>query len=269
MKKQVYLLAAISLMFFACSKDKDTNTGNNNQGRTFQLDSFPLAVGNSWKYHTEIDLDTEGGHYLDIRIDSYWNVISDTLINSVHTSKVAQLDSNYDGTKTFGYTYYANKADGFYGVAYAGNYSSLYLKNIGSTCKTGSALLASFGNGAKGGDSLFIPDTSLYLMKFPLNFGDVWHSHEYGDGFHLRKWIGIECVTTSAGSFICAKLQLIWDFDQDGLPDPNSPIVYQYFSTQGLVQETMEHSTTFSDMTTGHITNGYFTKTTKLVQVNF
>lgn len=269
MKKQLCLLAAISLMFFACSKDKDPNTGNNNQGRTFQLDSFPLAVGNSWKYHTEVDVDTEGVHYLDIRIDSYWNVIFDTLINSVHTSKVAQLDSNYDGAKTFGYTYYANKADGFYGVAYAGNNSSFYLKNIGSTFKTGAALLASFGNGAKGGDSLFIPETSLYFLKFPVNVGDVWHSHEYGSSDYYRKWIGLETVTTSAGAFLCAKLLMFKDSDHNGVPDPNFPLVYQYFSTKGLVQETMEEPITFNSMTTDHVTNGYFTKTTKLVQVNF
>ncbi len=269
MKKQVCLLATISLMFFACSKDKDPNTGDNNQGRTFQLDSFPLAVGNSWKYHTEVDVDTEGVHYLDIRIDSYWNVISDTLINSVHVSKVAQLDSNYSGTKTFGYTYYANKADGFYGVAYAGNSSSFNLKNIGLKFKIRSALFGSFGNGVKGGDSLYIPDTSLHLMKFPVCIGNLWCSYEYGNSDYYRKWIGFELVTTPAGSFQCVKLQLFHDGDHNGQPDDNFPFVYQYFSTKGLVQETMQESLIFNSMTTEHVTTGYLTKTTKLVQVNF
>jgi len=273
MSKVIFLIAFISLLSFSCKKDISENTpgvSNINIGVAIQLDSYPLMVGYSWKYHTELNIDTEGVHYLNNRFDSYWNVISDTLIHSVHTSKVAQLDSNYNGNKTIGYTYYANKTNGFYGVAYAGNISSILTKNIKLKNNTGLILFGSIENLSKGGDSLFIPDTSLCLMKFPISLGNSWCSHEYGQNANFfRKWVGFERVTTSAGNFDCVKLQLFHDNDLNGIPDNDFPLVYQYFATKGLIKETQQQQITFSDINSGHIITGYSTQTTNLVFVNF
>lgn len=266
MNKLLCVLTAV-LVFSACRKDKEVSNGNGNnpQPPTTQLDSFPMNVGFTWKYYTESIIDCAGIILIDNYWDSYWNVLSDTTINGIPSAKISQLDSNYDGTTHFAFSYYANKLDGFYGMAVENSGSLFFLRSTELESKSQFSLLATFGNKLTGIDTVFVPDTPLYLLKFPSTTNDIWASHEYGiPNLIKRKWIGNAIITTSAGTFNCMKLQVISDQDNNNQPDSASVTIYQYFSTKGLIQEERHDSINFGN---GNV--GKLNQITKLIQVNF
>lgn len=125
MKKAIHLLSIFLLVLAACDKNE-----NNNQISSppvpIQIDSFPLTIGNAWKYHTEVTLKDNSGQIISASsYDNYWKVISDTNINGLNSIKIQQLDSNYNGSVNIGYTYYANQLDGLYGVGIE-NFGSMF-----------------------------------------------------------------------------------------------------------------------------------------------
>ena len=256
---KIFSILTIVFILSACKKDKQVSNNS------FQLNSYPINVGLSWKFYTEFTIDSAGNILNADYFDSYWSVISDTIINGIPCAKISQRDSDYNGNTFLAYSYYANKSDGFYGIAAENGGSSLFLKSTALANRNSFSLLSAFGNKPTAIDSLFIPDTSLYLLKFPSTVNDIWASHEYGiPGLVKRKWIGNAIITTSAGTFDCMKLQVMFDFDNDNQADSGSLIIYQYFSTKGLIQEERHDSL--------HSFNGGvkgLNQITKLVQTNF
>src|SRR4051812_1979383 len=102
----------------ACKKDPKTGGT-----RSDALTSFPLSVGNDWHYHTtttEIvtyDTSTTGPDTIVHDIVSHWTVLSDTLFSTTNASKILQVDSGLNFTYYHSnHSYYANMADGFYGL---------------------------------------------------------------------------------------------------------------------------------------------------------
>ena len=266
MKKLLYILTVL-ILSIACKKDKQENNSNgNNQAQIVQLDSFPLTVGHSWKYFTEMHLaDSNGVVFESKYYDNYWVIISDTTINGIASAKISQLDSNYNQTTHLAYSYYANKPNGFFGMAVENSGSMFFLRQSSQRNQLQFNLFSNFGNNTLGIDTVFVPDSSLYLMKFPSTINDTWVSYEYGTpGLIKRKWIGYSTISTNAGTFNCIKLQAFWDRDGDNQPDSSSITIYQYFSDKGLIEETQFAHLTFSSGATAILN-----QTTKLVQVNF
>lgn len=262
MKNLFYMLSLVAFVMSGCMKDD--NSDGNNPPVAIQLDSFPLTIGHSWKFHTEVRLSDSVGVVSQFdQFDNYWTVISDTLINGVPSSKIAQLDSNYDGTTHLAYSYYANKPEGFFGMAYL-NMGSMFVLRSTSNAEV---LLNSYLQflAPANVDSLFIPDSSLWFLKFPTALNDTWHAVKYGTSgsyYQTRKYENYQTFTTSAGTFNCLKVKIY--FEDNGQPDAGSPIFYQYFGTKGLIAETLFAQIVFADGST-RILN----RTTKLVQVNF
>jgi len=265
MKNGILLFVIIIFSFAACKKDKKENNGPT-APKTIQLDSFPLTIGNSWKFYTEIHLSIPSDtFYQNDYYDNYWKVVKDTLINGTKTAKISQLDSNYNGTTRLAFTYYTNKQDGFYGVACENNGSMFFLKTSALYYNLHSFLLNAFGEKVTQTDSIFIPNNSLYLIRFPVIINDYWNSNEYGQGANvIRKWIKDTTITTTAGTFDCIKLQVIFDSNHDGLPDTNTPIIFQYFGLKGLIEETQ-----FNNFIGSGGSTGTMSRTTKLVKINF
>ncbi len=126
--------------------------------------------------------------------------------------------------------------------------------------------MGSFGNYFAKTDTVFVPDTFLYLLKFPSAINDIWYSHEYNNPapeIIKRQWLGYKTISTSVGRFNCIKLQMFCDEDHNNQPDFGQAIIYQYFSNKGLVQEKWIQDINFG--------NGIakLTRVTKLVKVNF
>ena len=267
MRKLFYILSLTSLVIIGCKKDKDNNDNNNNGVKSpvaIQLDSFPLMVGHSWTFYTEVHLaDSTGVVYENHYYTNYWTVVSDTIINGVPAAKISQLDSNYNGTTHLGYTYYANKPNGFFGMAVDNFGSMFYLKTISNTeVSINSYLQISKLTNV---DTIFVPSSPLWFLKFPSTLNDIWHTVKYGTSgsyYQTRKYDGYQTVTTSAGTFDCLKTKIY--FENNGQADTTSSTVYQYFASKGLIQETQFIHLLFSEKTTGTMS-----RTTKLIQVNF
>jgi hypothetical protein len=256
MKKLLPLIILVSVI--SCKKEKHEND-NGSSNQNFVMSPYPLTIGNSWKYHCvsrTVD-DSTGAVIFADTIDSYWTVIGDTMINGVVSQKVERLDTNYDGTTSIGYTYYANKADGFYGMA-VDNYGSIFVLSPFTNETIESRYQGVF---AMGMDSLFIPDTPLWFLKFPIQLNDSWHTRRYGTGeyFHSRKYMGYESVFTNAGTFNCIKVHGYWE--SDGVPD-TTRTVFQYFCDKGIIKETQINYLNFGFPAT-------MTQTTVLVAKNF
>jgi hypothetical protein len=247
-------------MTVSCKKDNDDMIG---APPVVQLSAYPLTIGNFWKYHTEMFIaDSNGVNYDSMYFDNYWTVVSDTFINGVPSTKVAQLDSNYEGTTHLANTYYSNQPNGFYGMATENFGSMLYLPVHRTEFNTGKNSYLQFPEFAER-DSIFIPDSALWLLKFPAVINDIWHAVRYGSGdsFQTRKYENYQWVSTGAGIFNCIKVKVY--AESNGQPDTTSA-VYQYFSNKGLIRETQLVYLTFGDGSTGTMT-----RTSELIQLNF
>ena len=269
MKKQIFILILSILLISACKKEKNESNGSGNNNQQLQLTSYPLAIGNSWKYYSEMHLvNSLGNSIQDDYYDMIWEVVSDTIIHGLVCSKVSQVDSNYNGSVYAAHTYYTNKPDGFYGVAVEDQGSMLYLRTSEQAARTRFDLLGSFGNKFLTTDSVYVPDTSLKFLKFPSNINDIWFSYEYngpGGDVVKRKYIKDTVLTTNAGIFNCIKLRLFWDNDNNNLPDSGRSEIYQYFSSKGLIKEEWNEAVIFG----GGLAIDSLHRITKLVHVNF
>jgi len=268
MNKPIYLLTVCLLCFFACKKDKDALTGTGNYPQPIQLNSYPLSIGNSWKYYSESHFtDSIGNTAMYSYYDCIWESLSDTLINGITCTKISQLDSNYTGSTHLGHTYYTNKPDGFYGVAIENQGGLFYLRTTEQDKLFASSFFGSFDDKFLTTDTAFVPDTSLRFLKFPSTLNDIWLSYEYNyptPDIFKRKWIGYSTINTLAGTFDCIKMHLFWDYDYNNQPDSGRAQIFQYFSIKGLVQEEWTDVLTFADG------KSYtFNRVVKLVQVNF
>jgi hypothetical protein len=260
MIKNCFLIVIFSsLLLNSCKKDDNDGVGSFSPS-PLQLDSFPLAIGNSWKYYTEtILLDSNGQVFLSLEYDNYWTVISDTVINGWAVSKIQQTDSSYNGSVHIAYTYYANKSDGFYGVAVENMGSMFNLKS--ETSNFNSKLNMTFGAPS---DSIFIPITPLQFLKFPSNLYDSWYVLTHIDSTTLyqnRVFSSFQTVNTSVGVFNCIRLKA--NMEENGSPDTNYT-VYQDFSSKGLIREIRQ-----ADLTFGGGASGKLIQTTRLVDINF
>jgi hypothetical protein len=259
MKKLFSLLIIIVIGIIGCHKD------DNNSGTKFSFNSYPLNIGNSWKYHTHLKVDSEGYKYTDIYYDHYWKVISDTMINGISCSKIQQIDSNSNGYYSNGYCYYTNKTDGLYLLAETNGSSRFYLKSNKQSNNFTFNIFHNLSKKISQTDSIYILSNPLYLMKFPSISNDSWISNEYGPNSNfMRKWLADTLITTNAGYFYCKKLQLYKDNDNNGLSEKDDFIVEQYFSVKGLIYAKKKNSLVFPDGA-----RGFLQQYTTLEKVNF
>lgn len=257
MKTAINLLCISLLFLFACDKDDDNNLVASSTVPV-QINSFPLAVGNAWKYHTEAtSWDSAGQIISSGAYDNYWTVISDTIINGLNSYKIQQIDSNYNGSVNIGYTYYTNQIDGFYGVGVE-NYGSMF------EMKESMQFISDLLFEVLQSDTVFIPITPMKFLQFPSNISDTWYSivHIGSDTlFTYKAYTGFKTVTTGLGNFNCIRVQSNKMFN--GTMDMNYT-VYQDFGNKGLIAETVRADSLFFG--SGY---GKFERISKLTQINF
>jgi hypothetical protein len=268
MKNIFFVLNLFLLLISACKKDAEQSINNgSSQAQSIELDSFPLAIGNSWKFHSEDRYTDSVGTILPAyssTYDNYWTTVLDTLINGILTTKISQLDSSYTGSTHQAYSYYANRQDGFYRIAVE-NYGSMFLLRTSESFLNKVCLPISFERITMQSDSLYIPDTALYLMKFPSTINNEWNSFEVSNGIHTtRKWTGYSYIQTEAGSFNCIRLHWIEAFDDNSVPYPIISEATLYFSTKGLIQQTESALVTYPNGS-----HGQYSQIIKLIEVNF
>ena len=162
-KTQFYILILTIILINSCKKnEEEINNNGNNQPREIQLNSYPLTVGNTWKYYTESHIaDSAGTIHLSHYYDNFWEVISDTTIIGVACTKISQRDSMYGGPNHLAYTFYANKPDGFYGMAVENSGTLFFLRTTELFKRTQFNLIGSFGDKFLANDTVFVPSPSL------------------------------------------------------------------------------------------------------------
>jgi hypothetical protein len=257
--KFTVLIAMASIFIYSCKKDNDTGS-NSIAPIPIQIDSFPLTIGNLWKYHTDITVfDSIGQVSMTYEYEHFWNVISDTIINGWNATKIQQIDSNYNGTVNVGFTYYANRPDGFYAVA-SENFGSMF--NLKSTnFKLFPSNDMTINSQA---DSIFIPTAPLQFLKFPSSLNDSWDVLTYIDTtilYQNRVYTNFQTVNTNAGTFDCIRLKA--NQEENGILDTTITI-YQDVAEKGLIRETWYADLLFSGGGTGTMV-----RTSTLVQINF
>ena len=257
MKNILAVLSLFSFLLTACSKDENSNPVKT-PPVPIQLDSFPLAIGNTWLYYTETRLEDYNGQVINSGYyNNLWKVIADTLINGAIAIKIQQIDSNYNGSVHIGYTYYRNQSDGFYGVGVDNLGSMFELKGTDPFPGSLSGLTPS-------PDTIFEPQTPIQFLKFPSAISDYWHSivHLGSDTVFTRKiYTNFQTVSSSGVTFDCIRLQS--NRILNGVLD-NNYTVYQDFGYKGLIAETVIADSLL-------LGNSYarFVRTTKLIQINF
>jgi len=103
--KPFILLISTVVLLASCSKSSSNNSKtpdallNDIQGPAMQIDSMPLAIGNTWVYASKADTYTI-------------KVVSDTIINGQFAAAVSTFDKGTVSTN-----YYANRSGGYYLVA--------------------------------------------------------------------------------------------------------------------------------------------------------
>ncbi len=264
-KRPIFFVIISSICFFSCKKQKDTEPIAGNNVQPIQLNSFPLTVGNSWKYYSELYFtDSIGNIGMYSYYNSFWESLSDTVINGIVSTKISQLDSNFNGTTHLAHTYYANEADGLYGIAVENLGGLFFLRESEQVKLSTLNLFSSFGIYNTVMDTPFVPSPSLRLMKFPSTINDIWISYEYNNptsDIFKRKWVAYSTITTNAGTFDCIKMQLFFDYNFDNQPDSGTANIIQYFSSKGLIQEEYNDIVTFADGSTYT-----FNRISKLIQ---
>lgn len=268
MKNQL-LFILILFLLASCKKEDNQGSHTNTVSNNVHIDSFPLAVGHTWKYYSELHMiDSLGTNYFISRYDNLWSTVSDTFVNGELSTKILQIDSNYNGMIDSCYTYYANRVDGLYGVAYLGNGTMFYFKSTTPFLNINNSSFGLLINPPVSVDTVFVPATSLRLLKFPSIIHDSWLSYEYNvpiPDIIKRRWIGVKTITTNAGVFNCLELQMFWDVDNDNIPDSGTANILQYFSEKGLIQEEYHQTISYSG---SNQTDSVY-RISKLTQINF
>ena len=265
MRNVLYLIYVL-IFLYSCTDDKENVTVIPQQSNLV-LSSYPLENGNSWKYFTESFIVDSAGTIISSQyFDNKWTCITDTVINGILSTKILQLDSNYNGNVFQDFSYYSSTVDGFYGVATQGTGSLFFLKKQFAISET--KIMSNFGSVSIHMDTVFVLDTALRLLKFPSSINDTWRSHEYpsyNPSVIKRTWLKDTSITTVVGTFECLKLQMFYDFNNDNLPDSNTTLVNQYFSNQGLIQENVSAILFFA----GSTSPVFWSRESKLVWKNF
>ena len=249
----------IIIFVIACKKEKD-EINNPPLLQPTEYNWYPLTIGNSWKYHTEIHVDSLGIPIVNEYFDLYWTTVSDTLINGVPSTKIAHIDSNYSGITRLFHGYYANRGMGFYIMALGGDGSSFHLRFNEHTVDQ-SFFPTSLENKLYMADTVYLPNDPGHIMKYPVVQYEIWPEWGFSSIYNTRgrQWLSDTVITTPAGTFQCKRLRAFRDADGDGQNDEGDLELYQYFSSKGLIKETRHQ------FSSGWTLNG----TTELVYVNF
>jgi hypothetical protein len=259
MKKILMILLFSVFLISACKKDKhENNNNNNNNVKLIQLNSFPLEIGYEWEYYSEISANDSTGFPLGTDYwKHYWKVISDTSINGIPSVKIMQLDSSYHGKTLLHYTYYANKFNGFYEIAYINPSSMFYIKSIQKEYFSDNSIFH-FKKETKD-NSIIILNSPYWFLKFPSLMNDTWFTFNNALDAQIRKYNSYETIDTWAGKFDCIKLLISLKTNKQM---DTTRTIYQYFSKKGLILET-ESGLVIEE------SKIKFNRTTELVKINF
>lgn len=244
----VLLLLAIALfMQWSCIPDLEN-------GSKEEAYSYPLDVGNSWKY----DFNLRSENYRKYISDSNFIPVDTVVLNDSMTEQVTvdRVDSTTvdvatmvmrdsmwnsalaDTTQNSAASrfWYRNNPDGLYMYAYISTgHSAMPKKTVtqgirykGMVFVNASSLAAYFIEKANtcrakhlsAASSPTVYPTPRKILLYPYSADSLWDFDPDDSTIRIaRKYIGKERISCKAGTFTCYKIQWLWDWESDGIWD--------------------------------------------------
>jgi len=221
------------------------------------LDSFtyPLTIGNTWKYERQFKTVHVSPDSLKGQLDFADTSVVDVAITQTvdlagndNTIEMMGLETADHGTFR-GYYYYVENSDGLFQTGYSGGGPVVMPKHkaikeirlAGLSFSSLSELLNALTKGAvlihAKQDSVYLENPPVKALGYPLNEGKSWTYRSMP--WRMDKEItGNETIETDAGSFQCFKIRWLYDMDENGSWDENISII-DHISEEGLVKRTM------------------------------
>jgi hypothetical protein len=279
MKSCLKIIAAVVIMvsFTTCKKDSDENV----VGAPLTVAGiYPLVVGNEWTYYKEMHLLDDTTLIDSIFYQGYCIKHIDrveTLPNNAMAFACEYRDSTATSESYTGTQFYNTTSTGLYEEGYYfGSSGGVYLMPqpqirysiAGMEFNSLFELLSTVKNGSPvRADSTVVNNPHKLLIKHPLSLNDEW-TYTTTPWLLKRKYVGDETVHTAFGSFICKKIEWLYDLDNDGTWDDIH--VYEYISqTRGLLKEIVTGHVTFSDISGNPIATGFLTDEAVAISINF
>ena len=253
MKLHLNLFLLILTIIFITGCDKDP-TGPRGSGFI-----YPLKVGNQWEYDRTFSTfnfrpdSSNDDQYNDINITS--SVIIEIIRREPTPDSidvfVFQETLNENDRPLVSNSFYANLDSGLYfygnsGPAYVTPKASLnnrflfkgrYFNNIREI--TSYITNAVPKNYILIGPSMSENPPPLQSLKYPIYIGSQWTFRNSGNPWLIdKKIINYEKVTVPVGSFVCIKVQWLFDIDTDNVWDEDI-IFYDYICKKGLIKRSI------------------------------
>ena len=221
---------------------------------------YPLNIGNSWEYQRLV-------MFYNFRPDSLHNTFRDTLdfsrikttipgekdlLGMINTFILREESIISPGVGIAGEAYYTQDKNGLFLHAQLGISNALPKKGhprfrfFGLNFRDIDQLLTQMhiaqpASGSAVMDSLYYYSPPLKVLSYPLQQGKSW-LYRTGNFSPITKQIGKrELIRLPAGNFTADVVHLFYDFDNDGIWDPEIDI-RDYYSAQGLIKRSIKLS---------------------------
>lgn len=255
MKHYFNLLLIIGLFTVTTGCDKDDNPVGPNNNEDFV---YPLQVGNQWEYSrisstfnfrpntSNNNQLSEGTTTSSVMIQITKN---ETINDSVETCVLQETVTG--NNRTFvDESCYANRDSGLYFYAYHGSgnvipkalhhnqilFKGRYFNNVREII---SYITKAVPGNYVMNDSLTYEIPPLLSLKYPLEKGSQWTYRYPGQPWRIDKKItGDKKVRVPAGTFVCFKIQWLYDMDHDNEWD-NDIVFYDYVCEKGLIKRSV------------------------------
>ncbi len=245
------LLIAFVILMISCKKDdhsSNTTQGNGNNANNSSL-IYPVALGNRWEYVSTISFVSPSMNFneTDYSIYSF-----DSITNFPNTDSVFALNciDSTDNNAIFKYTvFYKLQPNGLFECGYlSGANPRVFLKTFNrNKYKVSGRVFNSLkelklmikGSNTSFTDSLIIEPVPLQTIQYPLIQNVIWTYNDYSNNFYIGKvYRGNTSVLTNVGAFNCWIIDLIYDMNQDSIPDSDIHITQFISPSKGLIKET-------------------------------
>jgi hypothetical protein len=222
--------------------------------------AYPLQVGQIWKYSgIQYDFNFVPESLATNHSTSY------SYVSTVQVMQKTKLLDTLDvysfreivvqsGASTYEcWHYYNNRPDGLYNYAYGGTNTWMQPRKIAPTQYqftfqgkpldyirrlVGTSLLSPSGLTSQSDSLTHIEDPPFHSLKYPLNAGSEWPVRIPPKLSPInKKAIDRVQIQVPAGIFTCARIQWLYDLNNDGNWDSDIE-AYDYISQIGLVKRT-------------------------------
>lgn len=222
--------------------------------------AYPLQVGQVWKYSGRQYNFNFVPESLATNYSTYYNFTSTVqvmqktkILDSLDVYSIRELAVQVGLFSYETWHYYNNRTDGFYNYAYGGTSPMMLPRKLAPATtrllfrglplekterQLGVALLNPSGLAPQSDSLSEIEDPPFRSLAYPLSYGSEWPvRNPTGITPINKKVIEKVQVQVPAGISTCAKIQWLYDIDEDGSWDTDIE-QYDYISQSGLVKRT-------------------------------